>query len=256
MKEKKNNLKFWKTFYKIRYCPSITKEQTKNEVKFVKEFLPIKRYKNILDFMCGFGRHSIELASAGYTIEGFDIDKDSIDQAKRISRALGLQAVKFYTKDARTFQKLNSFDSSMCLYSSIGFFDKSSNEKIFKNLLASVKIGGRIILDLMNPEWAVKNLIPYSERKTTYKKKVYFIKHWRKIFYNPIREENIIEFLAERNSHKYLTSYTLRLYNLEELEKKFRKNNFRIFKKFGSFNQDKISQKYQRIIIVADKTAA
>ena len=35
------------------------------EIKFIKEFLPIQKYKNVLDFVCGFGRHSIELANAG-----------------------------------------------------------------------------------------------------------------------------------------------------------------------------------------------
>lgn len=81
---KNHALKFWSTYYKIRYYKSITKTQTNSEISFIKKQLPVKQYKKILDFVCGFGRHSIELANLGYNIEGFDIDKKSISFAKEI----------------------------------------------------------------------------------------------------------------------------------------------------------------------------
>jgi len=249
----KYNLKFWKTFYKIRYCPSITKRQTVEEVKFIKEFLPIKKYKNILDFICGFGRHSIILAKAGYNIEGFDIDRDSIQQAKNIIQKFKFKNINLYIEDALKFQKRDFFDATICLYSSIGFGDKKSNNKIFKNLFQSVKNKGRIILDVINPEWATKNLTPYFEKTILYKERNYFIKHKRKILYNPMREQNIIDFLDEKKKREYSTSYILRLISLEEIKEMLLKNNFKIYKIFGSFNKNKISTNYQRIIIIADK---
>ncbi len=249
----KQNLKFWKTFYKIRYYQSITKKQTTDEVYFLKEFLPLKKYKNILDFICGFGRHSIGLARIGYNVEGFDIDRDSIKQAKKTIKILKLKNVNFYVKNVLKFHKKNKFYGVICLYSSIGFLEEKSNEKIFKKLFQSVKVGGRIILDVMNSQWAIKHLVPYSEKKINYQGKNYLIKHKREILYNPIREKNIIEFFDKANFKKYNTSYILRLYSLKELKRKFQKNNLKIYKYFGSFKKERVSKNQQRIIIVADK---
>jgi len=247
------NFEFWKTFYKIRYYPFITEEQTLNEIKFIKDFLPIKKYINILDFICGFGRHSIELTKNNYHVEGFDMDRGSILNAKKVIRILKLKNIHFYTKDAFKFKKGDFFDAVICLYSSMGFLDERSNEVIFKNLFQSVKKGGRIILDVMNPEWAIKYLKSYSEKEIIYKGKSYFVKHQRTILHNPIIEKNAIEFLDQKRFLKYKSFYTLRLYFLKELENKFLENNFKIYKTFGSFNKDVVSENYQRIIFIADK---
>lgn len=249
----KNNFKFWKTFYKIRYYPSITVKQTVDETKFVKEFLSIKKYKNILDFVCGFGRHSIELAKNGYNIEGFDIDKESVENAKKIITETNLKNIKLYKKDAFKFKKQNFFDAAICLYSSIGFLEKEINDIVFANLFKSVRIGGRIILDVMNSDWAIKNLKSYSEKEIIYKGKKYIINHNREILVNPIREKNTIKFIEENGEKIHTVFYIIQLYSYEELQEKFLKNNFKIYKKFGSFQKDRISSKNQRIIIIADK---
>lgn len=252
-KNNKNDNEFWGKFYKIRYYPSIKKEQTDWEVEFVKKFLPIMKYKKILDFICGFGRHSIELAKTGYNIEGFDIDKESIRQSDKQIRALGLKNIKLYVKDALKFRGKKLFDASICLYSTIGFFDEQSNKIAFKNLFESVKNKGRIILDFMNPDWTIKHLNPYSEKQITYQGNKYFVKHKRSILYNPVREKNTIEFISEKSGKKTI-SYALRLYSYRELEDMLKKYKFEIYKSFGSFFKDnKISADNQRIIIVADK---
>ena len=225
----KNNLKFWKTFYKIRYYYSITEKQTADEIKFVKEFLPIEKYKNILDFICGFGRHSIELAKIGYNVEGFDIDKESIKNAKKIINQVNLKNIKFYKKDALKFKKRNFFDATICLYSSIGFLDEKLNDLTFANLFKTIKVGGRIILDVMNPDWAIKNLKSYSEKKIIYKRRNYTVSHNREILNNPTREKNAIKFIEKDSGKIDIISYTLQLYYYKELQEKFIKNNFKIY---------------------------
>lgn len=250
----KNNILFWRKFYKIRYYRSITEKQTDDEIKFLKKFLPQDKYRNILDFICGFGRHSLELARAGYNVEGFDIDRDSIDKAKSSIKKLNLININLYVKDATSFRKRGVFDAAICLYSSIGFLDSYSNEKVLKNLLKSVRIGGRVIIDTMNPQWAVKNLKPFTEKNKVYQGTTYKIRHQRKILNNPTREENQIEFLNIDNNRKYKVSYVLRLFSLDEIKQKLKKYNFKIYKKFGSFSKAVISSNNQRIILILDSS--
>jgi len=249
----REHLKFWQKFYKIRYWASITERQTAREISFIKEFLPLYKYKNILDFICGFGRHALGLARIGYKkVEGFDIDRKSINKAKKQIKLLKLKNIKFYAQDALKFNK-KSFDTTVCLYSSIGFLDEKSNERVFKNLFRSVKIDGRIILDVMNQDYAIKHLVLYSEKERKYEGKNYLLKHKRKILYNPVRERNVIEILDKEKNKKYITSYTLRLYSTKELERKFKENGFIIKRKFGSFAKERISKDHERIIIIADR---
>lgn len=250
-----SNRKFWNTFYKIRYYHSITREQTFAEIKFVREFLPKKKYGHILDFICGFGRHALLLARLGYRVEGFDIDRESIIRAKESIARQNLKNIHVHMQGALSFHKERAFDAAICLYSSIGFLDEKSNELALKNFLRSVKDGGRVILDLMNPVWARKHLIPYSEKTISFRGKKYLIQHERKMLSNPTREKNVINFVDPTTSKKYAVTYMLRLYSLKELEKRFSANNFKIYARFGSFQKRPVSADEQRIIIVADRLA-
>lgn len=250
----KKDLEFWEKFYKIRYCPSLKNEQADWEIDFVKKFLPQKKYINILDFICGFGRHAIKLAEIGYNIEGFDIDKESIERAKKQIGIQKLRNIKLYCQDVLKFNQKKKFDATICLYSSIGFLDEQSNKIAFENLFESVKDDGRIILDVMNPDWAIKYLIPYTEKRIMYQDCKYFVEHYRTILHNPVREKNTIQFIKDNNLQKRTISYILRLYSYKELENMFNDHGFEIYKSFGSFfKPNNISADNQRIIIVADK---
>ena len=250
---KNHALKFWSTYYKIRYYKSITKTQTNSEISFIKKQLPVKQYKKILDFVCGFGRHSIELANLGYNIEGFDIDKKSISFAKEIIKKASIKNIKLYFKDSTKFNKKESFDATICLYSSVGFLTPKQNERAFKNLFSSVKNGGRIVFDVMNPEWAKKNLIKYAEKLINHDDESHVIKHRRSILEHPTREKNEIEFINLKTGEVSKTFYIVCLYSIQELRKIFSLNGFTIKKEYGSCIGDKISPNKQRIIIVADK---
>ena len=249
----KKSVKFWGTYYKIRYYKSITKKQTETEINFIKKFLPVEKYPKILDFVCGFGRHSIALARLGYQIEGFDVDKESIKSAKFLAQKYKLKNVNFYFEDSTKFNKKNLFDATICLYSSIGFLTLKQNEKTFNNLFTSVKQGGRIILDVMNPDWAKKNLVEYTEKNIVYKQKKYLIKHKRSILDNPIREKNELVFINIKTGLSDNTSYIVYLYTIQNLEKMFYRYGFIIRKKYGSYKGGKIFKNNQRIIIIADK---
>jgi SAM-dependent methyltransferase len=251
MRKNRNNFQFWKKIYKIRYWSSLKKD-TDRQFVFIKEFLPLPKYRYVLDFMCGFGRHALRLAEEGYQVEGFDIDEESIAMAYRQIKLKNLRNIKIYRQDAVKFHKKN-FNAAICFYSSVGCLDEESNEKIFNNLLQSVKIEGRIILDVMNPTYAIKHLTPYMIKIKEYKGKKYFIKHRRSILYNPVREKNIITVIDIQTHKKYSADYTLRLYSENELKIKFRKGGFKIKNMYGSFCKEKTSEDLERIIVVADR---
>lgn len=57
-------------------------EIREQEVKFLLSEAEIKPNASILDLCCGTGRHSIELAKAGYTVTGLDISVGFLEIAQ------------------------------------------------------------------------------------------------------------------------------------------------------------------------------
>ena len=74
----------------------------------------------MLDAPCGFGRHSIPLARAGYRVTGADRAKPLIEEARR--RSLGERWPKWVVADYRELPMPDeSFDLVINLFSSLGY---------------------------------------------------------------------------------------------------------------------------------------
>ena len=56
----------------------VSSEYTSQEIKFIKEVIPLPPGTRILDMPCGSGRHSLALARAGYELTSIDISKTYI----------------------------------------------------------------------------------------------------------------------------------------------------------------------------------
>lgn len=67
-------------------------EDTKNEVDFLIDQLKLQGNEKILDLVCGYGRHSLELARRGYDVTGIDITSEYIEYAAEQAEKEGLKA--------------------------------------------------------------------------------------------------------------------------------------------------------------------
>ena len=83
----------------------------------------------LLDVPCGFGRHSIPLARAGYRVTGVDRSTVLLDEARR--RAAGERWPKFVNADYRELPfKDESFDAALNLYTSLGYLGDEEDTKV------------------------------------------------------------------------------------------------------------------------------
>jgi len=60
---------------------------TKQEIDFIIREFGLSTGSSILDLGCGAGRHSIELAKAGYTVTGIDVSETMLQEAQRRAKA-------------------------------------------------------------------------------------------------------------------------------------------------------------------------
>lgn len=100
--------------------------------------------KRILDVACGSGEHALQLRSLfGYEVDGIDIEEDFVE----IARSKNPEA-HFEVGDMTSFHLGQSYDTLLCLFSSIGYVETFSNLKKALGCMAKhLSIGGFLILE-------------------------------------------------------------------------------------------------------------
>ena len=95
----------------------------------------------VLDVPCGFGRHAIPLARAGYRVTG--VDRSTV-AARRGAAARGRGAwPKFVNADYRELPfKDEAFDAAINLYTSLGYLGDEEDTKVLAAIRRVLREGG------------------------------------------------------------------------------------------------------------------
>ena len=221
-------------------------ERTKEQVNFVEKFLLPNSY--VLDAGCGIGRHSIELAKRGYRVLGIDSSPLYIKFAEDFKNVLNLENLDFKLVDMRELAFKDSFDAVINMWSSFGYFDDDTNEKIVSNFYNALKKGGALIIDIENRDYILKYFI-----RETFKEKEdgVFILERRK--FNPVT--------SVVSTHRYIVGPNLRkdyirhirIYSLTEMINLFKKFAFKNIEYYGNYDFEKFHIDSERIIIIGRK---
>jgi ubiquinone/menaquinone biosynthesis C-methylase UbiE len=104
---------------------------------------------DLLDAPCGFGRHSIPLARAGYRVVGVDRSQALLDEAK--SRAGDQDGPELVHADYRELPFADaSFDVALNLYSSIGYLGDEEDTRALTEIGRVLRPGGRLVIETMH----------------------------------------------------------------------------------------------------------
>jgi ubiquinone/menaquinone biosynthesis C-methylase UbiE len=137
----------WDRIYKQK--GEVQKEVLPNVKKAVIIFKK-RKYKKILDLACGTGRHTIYLASNGFSVYGIDVSRKGIEITKRKAQKYGLKNIKLKVHDMKEIPfPDNFFDAVLCVWS-MGHGTLKVHEKIVQEVRRVLKPGGMIITDFMS----------------------------------------------------------------------------------------------------------
>lgn len=201
---------------------------TDRQVAFVKKHTK-KGY--LLDAACGYGRHAIPLAEAGYIVTALDYSESQLTELehrlitwpnpKPIPNIfLGLGDIRDFRLPSYSGVVLTGFDSVINMFSSFGYFSSRENYKLLKNFSSLLVKGGVLVLDLTNPF----NLPPGGR-----------VRRGR---YEDDRGTNPFSF---------------QLYTKQEISKLARKAGFYKLKFFGDYESHPYKKSSPRLILVAKK---
>lgn len=130
------------------------REAAAAEIGQVAALLELAPGASVLDMPCGVGRHSLELARRGFRVTAVDRTEGYLDELRRRAAAEGLgDRVEVARGDMREFRRPGAFHAAVNLYTSFGYFeDQADDRRVLDGYFASLRPGGRLILEMAGRE--------------------------------------------------------------------------------------------------------
>lgn len=135
----------------------LTHDRTKKECDLIERLCKLKIGDHILDIGCGHGRISNELASRGYRVTGIDWSQSALDLAVKNAHDNHLD-VTYENKNFLDVAWTEKFDCALSWYTSFGYTDDEDCHSLLREVRASLKSGGRFLIDHINRDRCLKSL--------------------------------------------------------------------------------------------------
>lgn len=144
------NNNWYETFFSGLNCEmwtkAVTADWTNQEVDFLISALNVQPGAALLDIPCGFGRHTLALATRGFSLTGFDISTEFL-QALNQQAAAEQLPVQIIQGNILTTEITGVFDGAYCLGNSFGYVDYDGMNIFVKKVSAALKPGARFIIN-------------------------------------------------------------------------------------------------------------
>jgi SAM-dependent methyltransferase len=222
-------------------------QATAGEVDKVAALLQLQPASAVLDMCCGIGRHSLELARRGHTVTGVDKTADYLAKARLQAEAEGLP-VEFIQQEMNAFCRLDSFDAAISMYTSFGYYeDPADNQRVLLNICASLKPGGKLMIDLHGKE----SLSRIFRRQTWRRCGEYIVLEEHTPLDDWARLHN--HWIVLKGSERHDFEFKLHLYSAAELKAMLLKAGFSGVAACGSLSGKPYDHEAQRLVVVATK---
>lgn len=222
-----------------------SEELTEKQVDFIARFF--SKDSRLLDAGCGIGRHSIKLGERGFDVLGVDSSPLYVDIARKKIKEKNLKNVRCEVLDLRDMHFENIFNGVLSMWSSFGYFDDKTNERILQSFFIALDSKGKLIIDIENRDYILK----YFIRETFREKDSVFIMERRR--FHPLT--------SVVTTHRYVVGKDIRkdyirhirVYSATEMINLFERIGFINIKVFGDYDFSTFSEHSKRIIIVGEK---
>ena len=181
---------------------------------------------------------------------GLDLNPEYLELAQQAAAA-GKVKIETIAADMREIPFAGKFDAIVNMYSSFGYLESEADDvRVLESAAKALKAGGRLLLDMLNREWAIDNYIQndwhtgadgtlYVERRdldlATSRMHVHFIV----VDADGGRRESI--------------GHIIRLYTLTEMTRLLERVGMRTTAVFGGFEGEEYGIGTRRMIVVAQK---
>jgi SAM-dependent methyltransferase len=147
---------FFSDFYLRAYADDERQDEAETQALAAARLAGCEPGGDLLDVPCGFGRHAVPLARAGYRVVGVDRSETLLAEAR--GRAGGARWPKLVHADYRRLPFADaSFDAAVNLFTSLGYLGDEEDAKVLCEIGRVLRPGGRLVIETMHRDRLVRD---------------------------------------------------------------------------------------------------
>jgi SAM-dependent methyltransferase len=239
---------FFDGFYKEIWRQIFPEKTTVAEVDFIMSAGALKPGCLVLDLMCGYGRHSLELGQRGVQVTAVDNLEDYMSELDARARSANLP-VQAVCTDVLKLDLKKEYDAVICMGNSLQFFDAEELKAILENISAHLKTGGKFFIN----SWSLAEIVGQKNKEKTWNRfGGYYLLTENRFFQDPDRIETNSIIIAENGDReeKQAVDY---IYSIPSLQSMFGKAGLLLKEVYSIPGQKLFSPGDPRAYIVAEK---
>jgi SAM-dependent methyltransferase len=248
IKPRNINSSFFDGYYKEIWRQIFPDKTTKAEVDFIVEEAKLDSASNILDLMCGYGRHALEFARRKINVTAVDNLPDYINEIKEkgVTENLPLQSI---CTDVLEMQIDQEYDAVICMGNSLQFFDEEDVVRLLLNISEHLKAKGMLFINT----WSVAEIAMTSFKEKSWSRigELLFLTE-SKFLFHPTRIETNSIIITDTGEKEEKTGVDF-IYSISELESMFNKTGFQLKEIYSIPGKKRFAVGEPRAYIVAEK---
>ena len=242
------NNSFFDGFYKDIWRQFFPEKTTKAEVDFIVEEAILNPGSNILDLMCGYGRHALEFARRKINVTAVDNLPDYINEINEKSRSeqLPLQCI---CTDVLELQVDQKYDVVICMGNSLQFFNEEEIVRLLLNISEHLKPDGKLFINT----WSIAEIAMngFKEKSWSRVGELLFLTE-SKFLFHPTRIETNSIIITDAGEKEEKTGIDF-IYSISEVESMFNKTGFQLKEIYSIPGKKRFTIGEPRAYIVAEK---
>jgi len=243
------NNTFFEGLYQHAWKGIIPPGLTEAEVDFIQEIAALENGDTILDVMCGYGRHALELGKRHFPVTAIDNLFQYIEEIKLKAAEQNLP-VKAIQSDVLHTRLDKIYDAVICMGNSFAFFDREDAISILKNISNHLKKNGVLIINTwMISEIAIKH---FRDRDWHYAGEYKCMLEY-KYHFQPARIESEQTIISPEGTVEKVKGIDY-IFTLDQMEKMFNEAGLKTKDVYATPRKKKFTIGDGRAYIVATKT--
>jgi SAM-dependent methyltransferase len=142
-------------FYLRAYAAVQRDEEARRQALAAVRLAGCREGGDVLDVPCGFGRHTVPLAQAGFRVVGVDRSQALLAEARR--RADGTAGLELIGADYRDLPLPDErFDAAVNLFSSLGYLGDEGDTRVLSEIRRVLRPGAALVIELLHRDLLVR----------------------------------------------------------------------------------------------------